>query len=402
MQPVSIVEDEGFKRLVTLLDSRYDIPSRRTIMRMLPEKYRKVRAAVEVLLVETEYVSLTTDIWTSRATQGYITLTAHFLTHSWELKNVVLETFNLTCEHTAENIASILKRIVREWRIEDKVVAIVTDNASNITAAVKLTGWRHIPCFAHTLNLVVQEAIKADSALVMVKKKCKDIVAYFHHSAKAMDKLREIQKQVGAPENKLIQEVDTTWNSTFYMFERMLQQHQAVTTTLCLMDKNTMCFTVQEMDILKSAVTILRPFEAATTEVSADKYVSISILIPLAKTLLHFTAGTGAITTVSSELLTQLRRRFGSMEGNHSPAVSTLLDPRLKKVVFRDPIAAQQGVDWIIQEMSSVSAATSAIPPVLLQLTHLSTCGRCLMLGLQSQNPEEEAVLTLELRRDST
>ena len=188
-----------------------------------------------------------------------VTLTAHFLTPSWELKSIVLETFNLTCQHTAENIAGILQRIVRVWKIEDKIVAIVTDNASNITAAVRLTGWRHIPCFAHTLNLVVQEAIKADKDLVAVKKKCKEIVTFFHHSTKAMDKLREIQKQVGVPENKLIQEIETRWNSTFYMymFERMLQQHQPVTTTLCLMDRNTMCFTVQDMDILKTAVTIL-------------------------------------------------------------------------------------------------------------------------------------------------
>ena len=53
MQPASVVEDAGFKRLVTLLDSRYEIPSRRTILRMLPEKYRQVRATVEVLLAET-------------------------------------------------------------------------------------------------------------------------------------------------------------------------------------------------------------------------------------------------------------------------------------------------------------------------------------------------------------
>ena len=142
----------------------------------------------------------------------------------------------------------------------------------------------------------------------------------------------------------------------FYMFERMLQQHQAVTTTLCLMDKSTMCLTAQEIDVLKAAVTVLRPFEAVTTEVSADKYVSISILIPLAKTLLHFTAGNGATMNMCSELLNQLRRRFGSMESNHFLAVSTLLDPRLKKIAFRDATAAQQGVDWIVQEMSSVSA----------------------------------------------
>ena len=93
MQPACVVEDEGFKRLVTFLDSRCDIPSRITTMRMLPERYSKVTAGVEALLNDTEHISLTTDIWTSRATQGYITLTAHFLTPSWELKSIVLETF---------------------------------------------------------------------------------------------------------------------------------------------------------------------------------------------------------------------------------------------------------------------------------------------------------------------
>ena len=51
------------------------------------------------------------------------------------------------------------------------------------------------------------------------------------------------------------------------------------------------------------------------------------------------------------------------MECNHFLAVSTLLDPQLKKIAFRDSTAAQQGVDWIIQEMASLSAATSTVPP---------------------------------------
>ena len=126
------------------------------------------------------------------------------------------------------------------------------------------------------------------------------------------------------------------------MIEKMLQQHQAVTATLCLMDKNAMCFTVQEMDLLKAPVTISHPFKAATTEVSA-KHVSISFL--MVKTLLHLTAGTRTKSTVCSELLTQLHRRFGSMECNRFLAVSTLLDHQLKKIAFRDSTAAQQGVD---------------------------------------------------------
>lgn len=183
-------------------------------MRKLPEKYKEVKARVKNQLNSASHVCLTTDIWTSRTTQGYITVTCHFINESWKMQSFVLETFNLCVSHTAENIAVELKRIADEWEITAKVVALVTDNAANVVAAVRIVGWKHIPCFARTLNLIVQAGISADTLLAPLKKKCKDIVSFFHHSAKATDKLREVQKQLGIPEGKLIQEVDTRWNST--------------------------------------------------------------------------------------------------------------------------------------------------------------------------------------------
>ena len=63
--------------------------------------------------------------------------------------------------------------ITDHWEITQKVVAVVTDNASNIVAAIRIMGWTHIHCFAHTLNLVVQEDIKNDPMLLLIKKKCK-------------------------------------------------------------------------------------------------------------------------------------------------------------------------------------------------------------------------------------
>ena len=43
------------------------------------------------------------------------------------------------------------------------------------------------------------------------------------------------------------------------------------------------------------------------------------------------------------------------MEGNRHLAAATMLDPRLKKFAFRDQTAAQQGMHWLIQEMSTLS-----------------------------------------------
>ena len=178
IQPASVVEDQGFRRFVNMLDPCYDIPSRRTLMRRLPTKYDKIKQRVMKVLTQVKHLSLTTDIWTSRATESFLTVTIHFI-HSWKLKSLVLATIKFSTEHTGEHIADELQRITDHWEITHKVVGVVTDNASNMVAAIRITGWTHIHCFAHTLNLVVQEAIKNDPVLLLIKRKCKDIVTFF-------------------------------------------------------------------------------------------------------------------------------------------------------------------------------------------------------------------------------
>ena len=79
MQLSTIVEDKGFNNLVHLLDSRYQLPSRRTVMWWLPNKYEEVKQLVKHQLTLASYVSLTTDIWTSRTAQSYMTITCRIM-----------------------------------------------------------------------------------------------------------------------------------------------------------------------------------------------------------------------------------------------------------------------------------------------------------------------------------
>ena len=58
--------------------------------------------------------------------------------------------------HTAENLYQKLKTCFKNC----KVVAVFSDNAANIKAAIKLGNWRHIECFAHSFNLIVQDSLK--------------------------------------------------------------------------------------------------------------------------------------------------------------------------------------------------------------------------------------------------
>lgn len=163
-----------------------------------------------------EQIALTTDTWTSCTTDSYLAITAHFLNTEFELKSFLFDCCKLNLSHTAENLRNHILRITKEWKIEKKICAVVTDNAANIKAAIRLTGWAHLPCFAHTLNLVIQSSLKE---ITDVQLKVKSIVEYFHRSTNAMEKLNVLQRQMNASETplKLKMDVATRWNSTYYI-----------------------------------------------------------------------------------------------------------------------------------------------------------------------------------------
>lgn len=355
MHPPSIVEDPGFQSLVHLLDPRYLLPSKKHIMKtLLPSVYSQRMEEVRQELAQVSYVAFSSELWTSATFERYLTITCHFVTSSWENKSLVLETVGFKKDPSTENVAASFKRVAQTWGISNKIVAVVTDDTSNVVAAVRSAGWMHVPCFAHILSTAVSEAIKADASVQELRDKCGKIVSFFQHSVKATEKLHEIQRQLGFAEQKLIQEVKTRWNSTYHMFQRIAEQYQAITTALCLSNGNEMCLSSSDVDMLKAAIAVLKPFEATITEMSAERCFSVSKVIPLARSLEHLTAKLTKDMPLVLELKAQMRRRFENLESSHLLALSTMLDPRLKKLALSDSGAVQQGEQMILQEMSEL------------------------------------------------
>ena len=73
---------------------------------------------------------------------------------------------------TPENLAEELLRVAREWQVDGKVVCCVSDNAANITKVMNI-----LKCLAHTINLIVSDALKVMKPTVG---KVKAAVEYFH------------------------------------------------------------------------------------------------------------------------------------------------------------------------------------------------------------------------------
>lgn len=95
----------------------------------------------------------------------------------------------MTSSHTttSQNLSSEISRIITEWRIVGKIL-IVSDNANNIKNAItKDLDLKHFGCFAHTLNLIVNDSLKVE-AITEIINEIKTIVSHFRRSCSAKKK----------------------------------------------------------------------------------------------------------------------------------------------------------------------------------------------------------------------
>jgi hypothetical protein len=62
----------------------------------------------------------------------------------------------ITTSHTGQNIAFFIQNELAKWNIsKSKIMGVVTDNGSNIVAAINILQLPQFSCFAHTLQLVI-------------------------------------------------------------------------------------------------------------------------------------------------------------------------------------------------------------------------------------------------------
>lgn len=250
-QPFTVVEDEGFKNFVQELNPNYSLPNRRTISSSwIPAAYEECKRNVLNKLKNIKKVCLTTDCWSSSAQDSYLALTAHFIDIEYKFQSVLLDCCRIEGSHTATNLAANIKEITERFSLSDKILVVISDNDSKIVKAVKSElKWPHFGCYAHTLNLIVQHALD-NSGVAVVIEKMKTIVKHFKRSNQDLEKLLKYQKDSGVEQPlKLVLDVATRWNSTFYMVQRAVLLQDAVKATLALINKDIPALTFQEWQI---------------------------------------------------------------------------------------------------------------------------------------------------------
>lgn len=294
MRPYSVVENKGFQHMINVLEPRYDLPSRVYFSeKVIPKLYEEVKAEVESDLKNAEFVALTSDGWTSRSTESYITVTAHFI-QEWNIKNYVLQTRRMDESHTSENLSKILTSAISEWNLQryEQNPSLTSDNASNIVNAAKQAELSpHVGCVAHTINLATQRGLKV-SQMDRLLGRIRRIASFFHRSTTAMAVLKSKQSLLELPQHKLINDVPTRWNSSYDMVQQFLEQQTAIEAVLLTKDvkknaKDVHFLSENDISAAESVIKVLGPIKTITTILCDEKTPTVSMIHPLKEMLIQ-------------------------------------------------------------------------------------------------------------------
>lgn len=296
-------------------------------------------------------LSITTDIWTDTLnTKSFLGVTCHFLNfNERKLRSVNIGIIELDEKHDSDYLGRKIVSVCEEWNIQsENVTAVITDNGRNIVKAVTdvFGKSKSLPCFVHTLNLVVEKTIDSSEELKSIISNVKHIVTYFKQSVVAADQLRKAQPK--EKKLKLIQSVPTRWNSTFYMLERFVSLYEYITPILIRNVGAPHMINKTQINILIEILEILSPLEKVTKEICGEKYLTGSKIIPIINCLRiqleNLTPTSKGAIAMRATAIFEINKRFGCIEQIKLLSLATLLDPPFKKIHFNSAVACSQAI----------------------------------------------------------
>ena len=153
-----LVESNAFKELVLCLN-KCKVPYRKKLRSLLTDLYREKVELLKLKLLSIKVLSITTDGWTSCQNYSYISATAHFISDKTNFISFCLGFAYLNGRHDADNLKEALLKIVEKYKVDDKIISVVSDNANsvrNYLNSLKVClNIQPIRCMGYVLQLVV-------------------------------------------------------------------------------------------------------------------------------------------------------------------------------------------------------------------------------------------------------
>ena len=269
----------SFKKMINIANKRIKVKHPMTYNRMVKTKSDAIKKdLVNILFVaknELNCVGFTTDLWTSRSGNPFLSLTVHFISKDWKLYRFTPYVAPFPARHTGKNISLSLDAMVEELGLSggDWELFAINDNAANVKLGIKLSLYlSQYLCDIHTLELAVKDCFKNTQGMSEVVKKCKAIGKFMHQSTEATKKVKNqaikdkiVFKKVANPPN-------TRWSGHFDNLASVLHLKKPLTNILATYDEWAEHeLTVSDWKLIEGAVELLKPVKDTVKAFEAEK-----------------------------------------------------------------------------------------------------------------------------------
>ncbi|KAL3262695.1 hypothetical protein ABHI18_002508 [Aspergillus niger] len=339
--------------------------SSRTLVRRIDADFDHHRIELINELTRTcSTIALSLDVWTSKNHKAILGVIGHWLTPDFRYRERVLE-FNEPCgSHSGKNMAEVLQKTLEELQIEEKLLTITADNASNnetllselyFNVAEKhssqestVSGQRrlrfqgvdsYIRCLAHVLNLIENEKIGRHSALARLR-----IMALWILRTPQRRQQWKVTCQTHGLNDKFIEyDVETRWNSTYRMIQDALQAKVQVRKWIEHQNQFPP-FSADDWLQLHQLHMVLSKFDEFT-QLASRQQSQISLAIPIyyelhdmledaASAQGDFAGLSSDITSAISTGMRKYKKYYDLMDSQDAYYIALVLDQRFKTLLL--------------------------------------------------------------------
>ncbi|XP_057769071.1 zinc finger BED domain-containing protein RICESLEEPER 1-like [Salvia miltiorrhiza] len=306
-------------------------------------------------------VNVSTDLWKSGEDVLYMVVSCQYMDFDMNLQKRILNFCEVPPPHSGRVISDVLHKCLVEWEIEKKVWTITVDNAACNDAAVRilmenLSLNNNLPfngklfpvkCYAHMLNLVVQDGLCAiEDVIIKVRESVKYVVA----SETRISMFSEIAKESALSSKKLVLDCCTRWNATYSMLSAALDlkdvfsKYQQRDTSFTLLPSEEEWNKVRVVcSLLKNSMQAIHLSQG--TEYTTSNCVGVDFVC-LRRHLSKLNVGED---TCMIDMVTKMKVRFDKYwsECNLLMCIAVVLDPRFKMFI----------IDWCFKDIYSTTEA---------------------------------------------
>ncbi|XP_052455230.1 zinc finger BED domain-containing protein 4-like isoform X2 [Carassius gibelio] len=367
VQPISILEQAGFRRLIEILSRGKKVMSQNAFITKLEVVFNKMKGELKVKLDRVKTLCTTADVW-SVQDRSYFGMTCHWLEDNLERKSAALACTRIPISYTCETIIAKIQEIHSSYNIESKVQATVTDNGNNFIKAFKEFSSEddqdveqshfedlgsilcdgemggdfflsyflppHQRCASQTLNLIASKDLadavsKGQTGKLhsSATEKCAAIWHKVQTSTVAADAMESIAKM------KFTFPCLNQWSSEYYAINKLISltdsQLNELTEVL-----GVPCFTPDETAYLTEYTDVFKPVAFALDLLHGEEKCFLGIVIPtlltLKRKLEEKAANTRLFSKVIDSTVKAIDSRFKQVFDSSDARLATATMPQFR------------------------------------------------------------------------